>query len=628
MRLSAGLDAFVSHLALALVVAAGTLAAVKVVPSFSPRLARDLLAAAALEVVLGVAWAVTRRLPRLAGAMALDARHGLSDRIASALSFAALPEASRTPLMEVAIDDACRRAKGVSARRAVPIRMPRDLAPAMGLVAAVALIALLRVPVPKPIVHEKTIDPAELSADDLDLFRDAAKKLAERSKSPDVQAAIQQFNQLVEDIAKKRLDRTEAFRKLDDIQRGLMQGRAMDAKELDAQLKQRSSALKQSELVKPAAEALEKRDFQKAEKELKDLAKRMRDKPGSFDKGALERLREAMKKASESQQERMAALEQKRKEVEEQLLKQKQNRPDGGADDEEQRLLQRRERELERLDREKEQAERGGRQLDRLDRELSQAAEDILRELGISADDLDRGAEDINRLGREQMTDEEREELRQRLEDLREQLRQQGPGGQQQARLLRFSRRARGQGQGKGGQGQQGQRACPPDDPNCKPEDGEGEDGEGENGQGKDGQGQTLILGQGGDQKVLVMQRGGARSSGQGAGSGQGNQPGGEGSGQGGREAGHGHDPRLAGKATDPRMGTEDVQAEGLDTGQGATRSEVILGAAEKGFRGGAYKKVYTEYRTSAEQALHGGTIPPGATDHVRRYFDLIRPRE
>ena len=74
--------------------------------------------------------------------------------------------------------------------------------------------------------------------------------------------------------------------------------------------------------------------------------------------------------------------------------------------------------------------------------------------------------------------------------------------------------------------------------------------------------------------------------------------------------------------------GTMDVHEQGADTGQGASRSEVILGASEKGFRGGAYKKVYGEYRTSAEEQIHQDKIPPGANDHVRRYFDLIRPRE
>ena len=71
-----------------------------------------------------------------------------------------------------------------------------------------------------------------------------------------------------------------------------------------------------------------------------------------------------------------------------------------------------------------------------------------------------------------------------------------------------------------------------------------------------------------------------------------------------------------------------DVQASGLDNGRGATRSEVIFGAGEKGFRGGAYKRVYSEYRTSLEEHIGKDRIPPGANERIRRYFDLIRPRE
>ena len=49
-------------------------------------------------------------------------------------------------------------------------------------------------------------------------------------------------------------------------------------------------------------------------------------------------------------------------------------------------------------------------------RDLEKAADDLMRDLGLSADDLDQGAEDINRMAEEKMSDEEREELRQRLE--------------------------------------------------------------------------------------------------------------------------------------------------------------------------------------------------------------------
>ena len=66
----------------------------------------------------------------------------------------------------------------------------------------------------------------------------------------------------------------------------------------------------------------------------------------------------------------------------------------------------------------------------------------------------------------------------------------------------------------------------------------------------------------------------------------------------------------------------------GLTTGQGGSRSEVILGAAERGFASRSYKNVYREYNTVAEEALEKDEIPGGYRFYVRRYFQLIRPRE
>jgi hypothetical protein len=630
MRSAAALEAFVSMTALSLVAVALAFTLAKVVPGFERRWALDVVAGAGLAVFASTAFAATRRLPKLAGAMALDAHHRLSDRLTSALSFSAVPSGDRTALMEVAMDDACDHAGELSPRRAMPLAWPRDLPAALGLLLGVALIVLIQVRTTRTSVHAKTIEPAVLSADDIDLFREVGKKLADVDKNPDVLAALQAYNQLVEDLAQKRLDRNEAFRRMHEIETQLMEGRSLDAKTLDEQLKLRASALKKSDLSRPLAEALEQSDLPKAEQKMRELAKRLREKPDAQAKAQLERLREAMKKAAEGQKERMAALQQRREELAQQLLMQKQQSGDGGVKDEEQSLLQRKERELERLDREQETEARAGRQLDRLDRDLAEAAEDLMRQAGLSASDLDRGAEDINRLAQEKMSDEEREELRQRLEDLREQLRQEGQGGEQRMmRLRRFARQAKGQGSGRGGQKQ----PCPPGDPNCKPEEGEsGEDQEGQGqGQGQGSEGETFTIGPGG-QKILTISRGQGQGQGQGLGQGEGQSPGQGAQGQGeGHGAGDSHDPNGKGQATgknNPSQGTIEVHEEAHDTGQGPSRSEAILGAAEKGFKGRAYKKVYTEYHTSAEDQIHQDKIPPGTNDHIRRYFDLIRPRE
>lgn len=84
----------------------------------------------------------------------------------------------------------------------------------------------------------------------------------------------------------------------------------------------------------------------------------------------------------------------------------------------------------------------------------------------------------------------------------------------------------------------------------------------------------------------------------------------------------------MSGQATNPKVGTQDTQVEGQDTGQGQSRSQVILGAAERGFANRGYTKVYREYHTVAEEALNKDEIPGGYRFYVRRYFQLIRPRE
>ena len=75
-------------------------------------------------------------------------------------------------------------------------------------------------------------------------------------------------------------------------------------------------------------------------------------------------------------------------------------------------------------------------------------------------------------------------------------------------------------------------------------------------------------------------------------------------------------------------MGTQDTQVQGADSGQGGARSQVILGASERGFASKGYKKVYTEYHQVAEESAAKDEIPGGYRFYVKRYFQLIRPRD
>jgi hypothetical protein len=566
-------------------------------------------------------------LPWRAGALALDRFHGLADRLSSALAFAREP--SPSPFMFAAIDDALARAPTLDPARAVPIHAPPHLGAVVGLACALGAITLFEVRHHVPAAHQATIDAVDVTADDLDAMRDFLDQMRAREQTDEAKAATREFNQLIEDLAARRLDRTEAFRRMQQLEDKLLEGREADAQALEDAMKKIGDEMKAAELTKPAGEALESQNLATAEKKLHDLAAKLRDGKGP-DKSQLDKMREALKRASESQSKRQEMLAQRREELRQQLLAQRNKQSDAGASDEERSLLQKRERELERLDRETQQSEATGRQLDRLDRELAQAAEDLMKDLGLSANDLDKSAEDINRMQQQQMSQEEKEQLRQKLQELREMMRQQGQGGQgQMARLRRFQQQARGQSGGQGGQqgeGQEGQGQG-------QEGQGQGQQGQGQQGQGQQGQGgqpggsgksngsggEVWVLGPNG-QKMLMLSQ--SRSSGSGGGGGSGDEPGG------GKGWGTSHDAHVEGKATAGVAPGQNTQVAGQDTGQGASRSEVIEGAAERGFATRGYQKVFREYDTVAEEALAKDEIPGGYRFYVRRYFELIRPRE
>lgn len=614
-----------------IVVATVTLAARKILfEHVSEARARQVLIGAGVLGLVTLLVAALRRLPPRAGSVALDKSHHLSDRLTNALSFAAVSPTERTALMEVAIDDACEHTRELRPNRAAPIRLPWELAVAAALALPLVLLALLEIRVAIPVATPvaKTIDAPPMSPDDIELFKEAARELERQNQSPEMKAAIDKFNQLIEDLANKRLDRTEAFRRMEELERDLMKGAEMDAKKLEEELKNTGMELSKSDLAKPIGDALQKNDLDKAKKEMQALADKL--KSGKMDKAALDRLKKAMEDAAKQRKDALAAINEKRQELRDEILKKKEDKKkkqdqDAGAkdDEEEEQLIKKKERELERLDREAEQQERAGRQLDRLDRDLAKAAADLAKELGLSADDLQKAAEDINRMQDEQMSDKEKEELRKRLQELRELLRQQGQAGKERMkRMLKFGKRARGQsGQQGQGQGQQGQG-----------EGQEGEEGEEGDQNGQQGQGQGMGQGQGqGQGKGVTIGLGQGQGPGEGPGMGQGNdgQNGGDANGgQPGQGYGTGHDGDIKGDRTDLKGQTSATRAEAADTGQGPSNSEVILSAAERGFKGGPYKKVYKDYRTYAESQINKDEIPDGYRFYVRRYFQLIRPRE
>lgn len=567
-----------------------------------------------LALPLGAAiYGLVRPRPASLGSLALDRHYGLHDRITNALAFSAVPPLRRSPLMQAAIEDALRTVGVVRARDAAPIRLPGEIPIVVLLVAGLVTLAQLEVratrvlaPPPAPTVGQT------LPADDLDLFSDLADELARDSKDPQTLAAVRRFNQLIEDLAHRRLDRREVFRRLEELERELSQ----DAREgaiLEEALRNVASELRRSDLTKPVAEPLAEKRLADAEKALQELAEKLRNRGSPPSKAELDRLRQALRRASEANAARERTLDEEEREARaerDSLLRKKQEQ---GLSEREQGKLAQREKQLERLDRQKKQQAQARRQITKLDRELAEAAEQLLKQLGKSADSLESAAQELNRMAAKELSRREKQDLLRRLQELREVLRQQGKAGQEQLnRLNRFARKARGQDRG-------------------------GEDGAGSPDKGGVRPGGVPLPIPGSGAEAGLLDRGGMRS-GDKAGSGQrsspaqgggkGDKPASSGAGERGADWGVGHDENLTGEKSELKGQTKDVAAAGQDTGRGEASAEVIMGAADRGFVGRAYRSVYREYEAVAEEAMVQDDIPPGYRFYVQRYFQLIRPRE
>jgi hypothetical protein len=113
-----------------------------------PAVERWLVGGAIAGGALVLAWTLVglfARRPPLLGASRLDAHHALADRVSNALAFSRLPAESRSPMMELAIQDALENAGKLDPRRAVPIRFPREVGLCAFLLLALGGISQLEV---------------------------------------------------------------------------------------------------------------------------------------------------------------------------------------------------------------------------------------------------------------------------------------------------------------------------------------------------------------------------------------------------------------------------------------------------------------------------------------------------
>ena len=111
---------------------------------------------------------------------------------------------------------------------------------------------------------------------------------------------------------------------------------------------------------------------------------------------------------------------------------------------------------------------------------------------------------------------------------------------------------------------------------------------------------------------------------GEGKGKGQGQQDDGKQS----NSAGQGQGDRNLGEDAGMKSNRVDVKVKGSEGDKGQSKSEIIKGASEEGFASRNYKEVYGDYSSVVEEVMEEEKVPKGYRYYVKRYFQLIKPRE
>ena len=573
----------------------------------------------ALSFVVGCCLRVRRELV----SAAIDSAGALDGRVRAADEFMGLAPRERTPFVLAALRDAAARARDVRPAQAVPLRRPRAAVPALLSLLVCALISVrpaAPAPRPTPVARGVPERPLRLLAsDELTARSESARSLAARTTSTDLLRQLADYLALLARLEAGTVPQETALQQALALESSLRSASEQPRAERRADADRRESASAEVDLRQLATElararpelagALQSGAFTEAARLLRALAEQTAD--GALEATQRARLLAALQKARERERERVA--EQQREQALERSLLQNAREPSEPS------LLKRhneQQRELDTLRRK--QATRPKRVLERLQRELARLGNALADDDATEAQDaLERAADALDQHGRAQHDQATRDELARELAQLREELQQRAlaEGSERELPQPGQSRRERPEGrtsQHAGGDPDARRERQLRFDLEARGQGGAALDGGGAALDG--GSGSRLARGgQGGAPSQLLLIDEPVRSVVVAR-----EVPAESGSAE--------HDARELDAPTRRGGRYEDRSLHGASAA-GPSRSQVIRSAAHGGFASAPYRKVYADYRAHEEAVLEHEGVPAGYRYHVRRYFELVRPR-
>lgn len=580
----------------------------------------DYAYAAMAPIPLVLAYVALRRRSARATARRIDAHYRLDDRLGNAIEFAENGQKIPTDdprtrdMAEIAIAEGAKAVSGLAARPVVQFVVPR---PRMldGLSLALLLAALL-LPQREPEVIEdlrrSSTEIPELDSEEakrgVDMtraepLREELRKL-EGSKEEQIARIANEMLGVLADLESGKIDRAEALRRLDELEEQLHEAETAMQEKLEEDpwllgegMRELAEDLRQHEIMREVSEALAKQDAEEVEKELQELMDRAEAEGGDLKKELDKALEEMARSLQRSVNEKTGT--QKAMEEAERDLRRQEKNPAQDPEEQE-RALERKKEKLEELRRQHEREQKAREQLDQL-KQLSrqsqgnqsgssqQKRQDAQKKLSEGAGQASQKSRESKQMG----------DAREALDQAKSFVQRSGQGSESENRRKqqqqRFAKAAKGQ-KGKDGK------------PATMLVEGEvGENGEpmGMMGEGQEGQGE-----------------GEGDSDGDGEGQGDGQKPGG-GVGPG---IGEGSVDGLG----DPSQMKVGVKNERVNAkhGKGQTRAEIIETASQEGFATESYRRVFRDYESFAQSAMDSEELPEGQRRRVKRYYQMIQPRD
>jgi len=596
---------------------------------------------AAAAFCVGLAWPVSPT----ALAAALDRAGALEGRIAAGLAFRQLPAHELRGFASAAVRDAERRASlalgSGLVTQAVPVRCPRSWPLAVLLTLGVGLLVARRPVHPSQRVAvgsapQTAASVPILDTRELETRSEAARSLSARVPEDErLRAQLAEYEALLASLAGGTIAQEAALQRVLALEAALArQSRLHGPADREATTSALRALADELRRALPAlARALDEADAARAATALHGLSESLSRTPPA----EREQLRRALDQARAREKERAAD------EARERELTVLQSRD---AESREPTVLARREKRQRELDKlRRRAAARPKRTLEKLSRELGRAGTAMADEdRDEAADALDEAGSALDQLDGESRDAAQARDLARELSQLRESLQRRALSEPDQARDERTRREAAGQRPSEQGQRQAGPSPGAPA--------GEAPQRDRANRQsGSDTRAadtETLTL-DGHDERRARRETFDQRARGE---QGEATDAGtplrlGPASGEAkatllvpmasersvirrqvvDQSASSEHDERQLPSPTSGRARLEDRTLSGA-RGDGPTRSQVIRSAAQSGFASLPYHSVYGDYRAHAEAAIEADAIPAGYRFQVRRYFELVRPRQ